>query len=149
MQTTSRFAIIIALLSSAIIGYSQEQSPENRHSAESGQEDVAQNKIWELDELAIKPTYPGGIKEFYKYISNNYKFPKQDVIEKTSGIIYIKFIVDQHGNIDSVQVLPGINERMDQEAVRVITSCQKWTPGRIGDKPVAVSFKIPLRLSPQ
>ena len=114
---------------------------------ESEIEEVVDAKIWNLDEISIKPQFPGGINKFYHFIRNNYAFPEADRRLGTEGIIYVKFIIDENGNMTNISILRGVNNRMDKETTRVLGLSPKWTPGKFGDKNVPVSYRIPIRLT--
>ena len=141
----SLFAVL--LLCASVGSFAQDRSPETEHSSDLGHDEAPEAKTWEFDEIAIKPQYPGGITEFYKYIGASYRYTEQDRIEKTTGTIYIKFIVNRAGYIRSVQILKGVNERLDNEAIRVLLNSKKWSPGKIGNKKVSACFRIPFRVN--
>lgn len=114
---------------------------------ESVVEEVVTDRIWDYDEIAVKPTYPGGMKAFYHYIGHEYVYPQADKRLGTEGRIFLRFVIDKNGKVTDVKVLKGINERMDAEAIRIMKICKDWIPGRVGDKNVAIRFNLPLRLN--
>jgi protein TonB len=58
--------------------------------------------------------------------------------------VFVNFVVDQNGNIADVKVLRGIGGGCDEEAIRVIKSMPKWTPGKQNGRTVKVSFNVPI-----
>jgi outer membrane biosynthesis protein TonB len=46
--------------------------------------------------------------------------------------------------VSDVKVLEAVNQLLDAEAVRVVSSMKKWTPGKNAGKPVAVSMVMPI-----
>ncbi len=90
------------------------------------------------------PEFPGGQKGLRKHIAKSVQYPE---IAKENGIqgkVYVKFVVNQTGNIEQVKVLRGVDPALDKEAIRVIKSLPKWKPGSQRGKPVKVSFTVPI-----
>jgi len=97
--------------------------------------------------VEVMPEPPGGIKEFYKFIGKNIKYPKT-IIGDTAFKdckVYIKFIIDEEGTLVSPKVIKGCPGYLecDLEALRVIELCAKWKPGTQNNKPVKVYFTMP------
>lgn len=90
------------------------------------------------------PSFPGGEAEMMKFIGNSLKYP---VVAQESGIqgrVTVRFVVTKEGNIDQVEVVRGIDPSCDREAIRVVKSMPKWTPGRQNGKSVPVYFTLPI-----
>ena len=88
--------------------------------------------------------FPGGTRALYKYISDNVKYP---VIAQENGIqgkVYVKFVVDEAGNISNAEVLRPVETSLDKEALRVINSLPRFKPGKQRGKPVRVQVSIPI-----
>lgn len=95
------------------------------------------------------PEYVGGMNKLYAFLNNNIKYP---VMAKESGIqgkVYITFVVEKDGNITDVRILRGIGGGCDEEAVRVVSSMPRWTPGKQRGKPVRVQYNLPVRFTLQ
>jgi protein TonB len=60
------------------------------------------------------------------------------------GRVVLSFIVDADGSVKNVVVLRGVDPSIDKEAVRVVSSSPKWTPGKQRDKAVKVKYNFPL-----
>ncbi len=90
------------------------------------------------------PSFPGGEAEMMKFIGSNLRYP---VVAQESGIqgrVVVRFVVTKEGNIDQVEVVRGIDPSCDREAMRVVKSMPKWTPGRQNGKSVPVYFTLPI-----
>ncbi|PLX24084.1 MAG: energy transducer TonB [Salinivirgaceae bacterium] len=90
------------------------------------------------------PEFPGGQGQLFKYISQNINYP---AIAKENGIqgkVFIQFVVGKDGSITNVTVLRGVDPSLDKEAVRVVQSMPKWTPGKQRGKPVFVRYQVPI-----
>jgi TonB family protein len=90
------------------------------------------------------PTYPGGVKEMFKYISRNLKYPFQAQQAKVSGKVFVKFVVRKDGSVSDFSVLKGIGFGCDEETIRVISQMPKWRPGMQNGRPVNVHFTMPV-----
>jgi TonB family protein len=92
------------------------------------------------------PVFPGGEYELLKYISKSIKYPPIAKENRITGTVYVEFVVDQNGEVVDVRVARGAASKdLDQEAVRVIKSLPKWTPGRQTGKAVRVQFTLPIK----
>lgn len=91
-----------------------------------------------------QPEFPGGIKGFAKYLQTSIKYPAEDVKNKASGKVFVQFIVERDGSLNDIQVLRGISETMNAEAVRVLKRSPKWSPGKQNGKPVRVQYTVPI-----
>ncbi len=91
------------------------------------------------------PGFPnGGEAAMYAYITKNIRYPQMAVDANIVGKVFVNFVVDQNGNIADVKVLRGIGGGCDEEAIRVIKSMPKWTPGKQNGRTVKVSFNVPI-----
>jgi protein TonB len=48
------------------------------------------------------------------------------------------------GSVANVRVLRGVDPSLDKEAVRVVSSSPKWTPGKQRDRAVKVIYNFPV-----
>ncbi len=82
---------------------------------------------------------------FRDWIAKNLKYPDVALENGVSGRVYVKFIVNSKGEVGSVTVARSSGDTsLDNEAVRVISSSPKWTPGSQQGKPVRVEFLFPV-----
>jgi TonB family protein len=90
------------------------------------------------------PMFPGGDSALLEFITTKTVYP-QDAKEKgIQGRVIVRFCVNATGSVDRVTVLKGITPELDKEAVRVISSLPKFSPGRQGGKPVPVWYMAPV-----
>lgn len=90
------------------------------------------------------PRYPGGIKEMYRFIGQNIKYPAAAQKANTQGKVFVKFIVRKDGSTSDMTVLKGIGNGCDEETVRVIGMMPKWNAGKQNGVPVNVYFTMPV-----
>lgn len=91
-----------------------------------------------------KPIFPGGDAALLKFISENTKYPSLAKENNVSGKVFVYFVVGADGKVCDVSVAKSVNPDLDKEAIRVVSMLPTWTPGRKGEKPVPVSFIIPI-----
>lgn len=96
------------------------------------------------DVVEVMPQYPGGQIAMLKYIMENIKYPKQIMEEGIQGRVTVSFIVEKDGRVSNVRLLRSVQSALDKEAIRVVKSMPKWTPGKHNGKPVRVRFNLPV-----
>lgn len=96
------------------------------------------------DVVEVMPQYPGGQIAMLKYIMKNIKYPKQIMEEGIQGRVTVSFIVEKDGRVSNVRLLRSVQPSLDKEAIRVVKSMPKWTPGKQNGKPVRVRFNLPV-----
>lgn len=96
-------------------------------------------------EVSEMPVPPGGMEGWINYFKNNLKYPETVKKNGVEGMVMLSFIVRKDGSVSDVQVLRGIGAGCDEEAVRLLTSSEKWTPGKKENKPVDVEMKLPVQ----
>nr|MBC7613588.1 TonB family protein [Pseudopedobacter sp.] len=90
------------------------------------------------------PTFPGGLKEFQKFLSENLKYPAKARENNIQGRVFLHFTVEKDGSLSDIKVVRGIGSGCDEEAVRVLAISPKWNPGKQNGKVVRVSYTIPI-----
>jgi protein TonB len=87
------------------------------------------------------PNMPGGLPEFLR---RNLNYPELAEQRKTQGTVYISFVVEKDGNVSNIEVLKGVGDGLEEEAVRVVKK-MKWNPGKAKGHPVRVRFTLPIK----
>ncbi len=92
-----------------------------------------------------KPKFQGGDQnDFTKWVYANIVYPEIAKENGVQGRITLQFDVNTDGRVSNVVVLRGVDSSLDKEAVRVISSSPKWTPGKQRNKAVKVKFTFPI-----
>jgi hypothetical protein len=111
-----------------------------------------------IDESA---TFPGGFQKFYTYISKNMKYPKSARKAGITGKVFVEFVIDKDGVIDTSSVrVPSEedlkrntsgsyfksidNEECKLEAIRLIKNSPAWNPALQKGKPVKQRIVLPV-----
>ena len=86
----------------------------------------------------------GDQSTFTAWVSKNIVYPEIAKENGISGRVMLQFTVERDGSVTNVVVLRGIDSSLDREAVRVVQSSPKWTPGKQRDRPVRVRYTFPV-----
>ncbi len=95
------------------------------------------------------PAFPGGDAALFKFLGDNVKYP---VIAQENGVqgrVICQFVVNKDGSIVDVEVVRSVDPSLDKEAIRVIKSMPKWSPGQQRGKPVRVKYTLPVNFKLQ
>lgn len=111
------------------------------------EEEVEETTIFTVVEN--DPEFPGGMEALYKYLAQNIKYPQLARDNNITGKVYVTFVVERDGSIANPKVLRDIGGGCGAEAIRVIKSMPKWTPGKQRGKAVRVQFNLPVNFSLQ
>lgn len=90
------------------------------------------------------PEFPGGVNAMMDYLRGNLKYPESAKKNKQEGRVFIGFVVEKDGSVTNVNVLRGVCEELDNEAVKVVKAMPRWTPGMNEGKPVRVQYTLPI-----
>ena len=97
-----------------------------------------------FDVVEVMPQFPGGQIAMLQYLMKNIKYPEQAVKEGIQGRVTVRFIVEKDGSISDVKPVLSVHPLLNKEAVRVVKSMPKWSPGKQNGKPVRVRFNLPV-----
>ena len=97
-----------------------------------------------FDVVEVMPQFPGGQIAMLKYIMENIKYPEQAMKKGIQGRVAVRFIVEKDGSISNVSPIHPVHPLLDKEAIRVVKSMPKWSPGKQNGKPVRVRFNLPV-----
>lgn len=85
------------------------------------------------------PEIKGGIEAVYQAIV----YPKEALDKRIEGRVFLKFIIDEKGNVTNAEVLKDIGAGCGQAAIRGIEKVG-FTPGLLDGKAVKVHFSLPI-----
>lgn len=92
-----------------------------------------------------KPKFNGkDANEFSKWVNQRLVYPEIAKENGVQGRITMMFTVKVDGTVADVKVVRGVDPALDKEAIRVISSSPKWTPGKQRDRAVPVTYTFPV-----
>jgi protein TonB len=111
-----------------------------------GDEEDFTDEPYEFITVQHKPLFNGGDPsiEFRKYIASKLQFPQEAINNGLGGRVVVSFVIDKKGNLTNIQILDSPHRSLSEEAVRVLKSSPRWTPGRQRTRPVPVRFIFPV-----
>jgi len=96
------------------------------------------------------PTFEGGdLNTFRKWVQERLKYPVVAQENNIQGRVVVTFVVGKDGSVGRIQVLASPDKSLGEEAVRVIESSPKWTPGKQRGNPVQIRFNLPVEFKIQ
>ncbi len=114
-----------------------------------GQTDTVQSRSLPVGEKVFdvveeQPSFPGGQGALISWLAENIKYPVEAAKAGIQGRVIVQFVVTATGSIADVKVVRGVEPSLDKEAVRVISSMPKWTPGKQNGTAVNVRYTYPV-----
>ena len=93
----------------------------------------------------VAPVFEGGFAALARFISNNIVYPESAKEINLEGKVYLSFVVNEKGEVESVKIQRGIGGGCDEEATRVVNKIPKFkSPGKVRGQAVKVLFNIPI-----
>ncbi len=90
------------------------------------------------------PQFPGGQAALLKWVADHIKYPAVAQENGIQGRVTVQFVVTKNGTVGQVKVVRGKDPDLDKEAVRVVKSLPKFTPGKMNGHPVNVWYALPI-----
>ncbi|MBN1924576.1 MAG: energy transducer TonB [Prolixibacteraceae bacterium] len=94
----------------------------------------------------IMPLFEGkGPDNLRYYVSKKLKYPESAAFRGIQGKVFIQFIVNEHGEVQSAKVARGADPDLNKEALRVVLSTSgKWKPAMYKGRPVKYKYTMPI-----
>lgn len=89
----------------------------------------------------------GTMESLMSYIAKNTSYPKYARDNNIEGRVICSFEVDTNGLVSNCQVVQGVHESLNEEAVRVIHSLPVFMPGEHKGKKLKATFYAPIKFS--
>ena len=90
------------------------------------------------------PQFPGGEAALMKFLSSHINYPPMAAENNVQGRVVVQFVVEKDGKVGEVKVARSVDKDLDREAVRVVKSLPKFTPGRQNGQAVSVWYTLPV-----
>ena len=103
---------------------------------------VEETKVFTVVEQM--PMFPGGDAALMSYLANNIHYPTVAAENGVQGRVVVGFVVERDGSITDVRILRGVDPSLDREAMRVVKSMPRWTPGKQNGSAVRVKYQVPV-----
>ena len=100
------------------------------------------NKVYDV--VDKMPQFPGGSEALVNYLKENLRYPAAARQSRTEGRVIVQFVVDTDGSITNVKVVKGVSPELNAEAIRIVQSMPKYTPGYKKGTPCKVKYTLPI-----
>lgn len=103
---------------------------------------VEETKIFTVVEQM--PMFPGGDPALMGYLRDNIHYPTVAAENGVQGRVVVGFVVERDGSITDVNIIRSVDPSLDREAMRVVKSMPRWTPGKQNGSAVRVKYQVPV-----
>ena len=93
----------------------------------------------------IMPKFKGGDEKHMTYLASHIRYRSKALSNNIEGTVYVSFVVDTSGLITNVQLIHGISDDCDLEAIKAVRNMPKWIPGSQNGNKVNVEMSLPVR----
>lgn len=98
----------------------------------------------EMHASNINPVYSGGVNALKEFIKTNLRYPDEAKKSGLSGIVEVKFMINNQGKVENIEVMKGISLECDAEAVRLTSLLDGWSPAIRQGQPVNTFVCLPI-----
>lgn len=78
-------------------------------------------------------------KAFAAWVAQKVRYPEG---AEGEGIVRVRYVIGKNGGVQEVQVEKGLNQALNAEAVRVVSSAPKWKPGILNGNPIRLTYMV-------
>lgn len=110
--------------------------------------EVVDNSIYSSAGIEVQPEFPGGVAAFYKYCSTHYKTDgiADQLSSDLKGRVFVEFVVEKDGSLTDIKVIRDLGYGTGAEAVRMLKSAPRWSPGEQNGKKIRVRYNLPITI---
>lgn len=91
-----------------------------------------------------QPVPQGGMESFFKHIAETMSYPESARKMGIQGKVFVKFVVNEYGEITQVEAVKGIGGGCDEAAVEAVKNSEPWLPGKQKGEAVKVRMVVPV-----
>ncbi len=127
-----------------IVGYgssASSQKPDVRW------QDSTKQKATDFNELDVQPSFPGGMRAFYKWIGENFRYSTEAKEKGVNGSLLLSFVIEKDGTLNDIEVLKDLGYGTGQAAIDLLKGSPKWSPGQKNGESVRVSYSLPIQIN--
>lgn len=107
------------------------------------EEEIEEEQIFY--KVETMPSFMGGdISTFRNWVQSKVKYPQLAQENNISGRVLLMFVVEKDGTLTNIEVLQTPDSSLSEEAIRVLKTSPKWTPGKQRNQSVRVKYTLPI-----
>lgn len=100
-----------------------------------------------IDFPDVPAEFPSSVGLIQDFLNENVNYPLSAIEKNETGTVYLSFVVELDGSFSEVEVLRGVSESLDNEAIRLIKSMPNWIPGQYNGQNVRTRCRTPIVFS--
>ena len=113
------------------------------------QQVAVEEEVIEDDQPFVKveqmPSFMGGdLMTFRNWVMQKVRFPQIALENNINGRVLLSFVIERDGSLTNIQVLQTPDASLSDEALRVLKTSPKWTPGKQRNQSVRVKYTLPV-----
>lgn len=88
--------------------------------------------------------FPGGMAALQVLVTDSLVYPEEAKKNKIEGTVYVTFTIDATGEVSQPQITDGVDQLLDAEALRFVSSLPTWMPAAKNGVPVDSNYIMPI-----
>ena len=96
------------------------------------------------DKVEQPPRFPGGYEALERWKEQHIVYPEEAIERGAQGQVVVRFVILNTGEVADAEILRSIDPALDKEALRLVSSMPKWTPGMQDGNAVSVRWDEPV-----
>jgi TonB family protein len=90
-------------------------------------------------------SFPGGVDALVQFLVKTVRYPSSARKNGEQGAVFISMLVDKSGALSEFEVVKGVSEALDKEALRVANLFPAWTPAKNNGQVVRSRYVLPFK----
>lgn len=86
-------------------------------------------------------------EKLVKYLQAAIEYPETARKDRVEGTVFLSFVVNALGKVETIEVLRGIGGGCDETATSIVNEMPNWEPASKAGEPVAVKMNLPIQFS--
>lgn len=114
----------------------------SKEEIDDGDDDIEDENEEIVDTTAeIMPQFRGDVN---RWLALHLNYPPVAAENGVQGKVIVRFVVGKSGKIRNASIIKSVDPALDREALRVVNSMPRWTPGYNKGKRACVWFALPI-----
>jgi len=106
--------------------------------------------FWGCEKLVLEEDRFDCFQEnLLRFVAKNFKIDDQMMMFSSGEKVYVEFVIEKDGSVETARIIRGEDELIGREAIRLVKSLPPFTPAKINGKPVRMSYMLPINVKLQ
>ncbi len=91
------------------------------------------------------PSFMGGdLMTFRNWVQSKVRYPQIAQENNIQGRVLLQFVIEKDGSLTNIVPLQTPDPSLSDEAIRILKTSPKWTPGKQRNQSVRVKYTLPI-----